>query len=125
MSEKRVRRVLNLLLIALLIALFTLPRAWLNRTGDAMITAANRVIAATENGGDTAGAIERIERLYAENAPRMRLFLNHSDVDTLGTAIAVLSAGDEPETVCGAANTLIGAVLHLKGIETVCLDSIF
>ena len=123
--NKRIKRMATLLIILLLLALFIVPRTYLNKVCTEISALSASARQAVRLNGDPAPELARMKRAYDRSAPKLRLFLNHSSVDALGVAIVACTPLTEPEALLSALNEVEAAATHLKNIESLTPDSLF
>lgn len=122
---KRVKRLATLIIVLLLLALFTLPRAYLARVCKQMLASSTAAAQAAQLDGDPAPHLARLKELYEKSAPTLRLFLDHATVDAVGAAIATCAPLRDQDELLSTLSVLNAAIRHAQSIETLSAESIF
>ena len=122
---KTVKYSIDLALFFLLIFLFTVPRIWLTGVCETLSEQVQLASAAIRAEEDHTPYVVELERIFERTAPTMRLFMDHTSVDALGTAIGVCAPYDQTNDLLSSLNAVSAAVTHLKNIEAFAWDCIF
>ena len=122
--HKRTQRVCNFLFALLLLLLFTLPGAYLNRVADEMFAAMAEAEQLALIGGDPASPLARLSVLYDRHSGRFRMFLDHGAVDAVGAAIAACTPLAEPDALIGGLHAVRAALSHLLGVESLSAENL-
>ena len=123
--HRRVRRTATILILLMLAALFTVPRAYLDGVCKEILSASMEARVIAQSGDDPGGTLQNMQAVFEQSAPKLRLFLDHGAVDALGAAIVMSVPLTEPEALLSALNEVEAAAGHLKNIESLSPDSIF
>lgn len=115
---KRVKRIATLALILILIVLFTVPRRYLARVTDDMLSlSAQAATSARANDGKTAQYLAEMELLFDSAEPKLQLFMHHGAVDEVTAALGACQPLLPHADLLSALNVLNAALSHLAGLE--------
>ncbi len=114
---KRVKWICFAAIAAVLLFLFVVPRIYLTRTCDELLSLTQEASAAARAGEDASGCLERMNELFESRAPVLRLYLDHSSVDEAAVAIAACVPVTDRETLLAGLGVVDIVLRHLEGIE--------
>lgn len=120
-----IRRIVNLILLFLLIYLFTVPALYVKnlcRELDTQCRAAELALYENEDPGEH---LRSIKGRMDDSAKTLHLFLDHSAVDGLVSAIHALAPMTEKEDLLPALEAVRAELTHLRDIETVDVYTLF
>ena len=119
MRFNRVRRVANIVVIALLIFLFIVPSLYLSRVTDQLLAAALEAERAAQADDLPAAraALEALAEAAGARLPQCKLFMDHATVDALLAAAESARFVTEQEDILVSAAAIRTCVAELRQIE--------
>ncbi len=119
MRFNRVRRVANIVVIALLIFLFIVPSLYLSRVTDQLLAAALEAERAAQADDLPAAraALEALAEAAGARLPQCKLFMDHATVDALLAAAESARFVTEQEDILVSAAAIRTGVAELRQIE--------
>ena len=119
MRFNRVRRVANIVVIALLIFLFIVPSLYLSRVTDQLLAAALEAERAAQADDLPAAraALEALAEAAGARLPQCKLFMDHATVDALLAAAESARFVTELEDILVSAAAIRTGVAELRQIE--------
>lgn len=119
MRFNRVRRVANIVVIALLIFLFIVPSLYLSRVTDQLLAAALEAECAAQADDLPAAraALEVLAEAAGARLPQCKLFMDHATVDALLAAAESARFVTEREDILVSAAAIRTGVAELRQIE--------
>lgn len=119
MRFNRVRRVANIVVIALLIFLFIVPSLYLSRVTDQLLAAALEAERAAQADDLPAAraVLEALAEVAGARLPQCKLFMDHATVDALLAAAESARFVTEREDILVSAAAIRTGVAELRQIE--------
>ena len=111
--------------LLLLLFLFTVPGAYLDRVCREWNGLTLSAAAAVREEGDASLFLRELERSYEKNSPTLKLFLQHEAVDAVGECIGVCAPLSEQAALLSALNAVNVTAAHLRGLESFRLADLF
>lgn len=120
-----VKRSVSLVLAALLIFLFTVPAGYLNQLVGALDADCRNALLSIEVGDDPKPYLIAVRDRFDKSANKLRLFLDHTVVDTVAASIHAIVPLEDGADQKSAIEALRTELIQMADIERLDLYTLF